>query len=55
MSFFGGHNSAFGPDQGPTPPNSRQPYGAVYGYGFGHAYPPQPAGYYPALYQQQQG
>lgn len=53
MSFLG-HNSSFGPDDGPLPPTSRQPLGAGYGYGFGQAYPPQPAGYYPALYQQQQ-
>lgn len=57
MSSFGfGHNSAFGPDHGPNPPTSRQPWGAGwgYGFGFGSGYPAQPAGYYPALYQQQQ-
>lgn len=55
MSFFGrGRNPAYGPDGGPAPPTTRQPYGAGYGYGFGFGYPHQPAGYYPALYQQQQ-
>lgn len=45
MSFSGGgRNSSFGPDDGPLPPTSRQPYGAGYGYCFGQAYPPHPAG-----------
>lgn len=51
MSFFaGGSNPAFGPDRGGPPPTSQHPYGG----GFGFAYPPRPASYYPALYQQQQ-
>ncbi|KAJ0116777.1 hypothetical protein J7T55_009928 [Diaporthe amygdali] len=51
MPFFGaGRNTAYGPDSGPPPPTSQNPYGS----GFGFGYTPQPYGYYPQLYQQYQ-
>lgn len=53
MSFFGaGRNTAYGPDGGPPPPTSRQPYGAGFGVGFNYISPPN--GYYPGLHEQQQ-
>ncbi|KAK2609570.1 hypothetical protein N8I77_003066 [Diaporthe amygdali] len=52
MSLGAGRNTAYGPDSGPPPPTSQQPYSLGPGFGFGH--PPQSYGYHPAMLQQYQ-